>query len=93
METKHTPTPYTLIPYQFVSGKPLRARIHGPGNEPVVDDSNPTFDDAEFIVRACNCHGELVAVAERCMSYFELVGGKNNSMAQDLRAVLAKATA
>ena len=64
MNTEHAPTPWTVLPYHYwLNGPhgPQRGRIHGPNNEPIVDDVNPTFADAAFIVRAVNSHAAMLA--------------------------------
>src|ERR1043165_9784493 len=57
--TEATPRPWRVLPYQYVLNKPTRGRIHGPNNEPVVDDANPTLADAALIVRAVNSFDAL----------------------------------
>jgi hypothetical protein len=49
---KFTPGPWKILPYQYVLNEPTRARIHGPNNEPVIDDANPTLANARLIAAA-----------------------------------------
>ena len=75
MNTEHAPTPWTVLPYQYVLNEPQRGRIHGPNNEPIVDDANPTFADATFIVRAVNSHAAMLAALEWALCHVRFSGG------------------
>lgn len=73
-KTKHTPLPWEILPYSNL------ARIHGANDEPVVDDFNPSFEDAEFIIRAVNSHEELLDLC-KCL-LFEVFGTNNPTNAK-----------
>lgn len=72
METKHTPTPWVNIPQS--NGSAMLAREYETGNQMnpkglrlignILARGNSLSEDeanAEFIVRSCNVHDELVA--------------------------------
>jgi hypothetical protein len=71
MTTKHTPTPYIYErddDFFNDSNGTAYIDINGPVDSKTSRfariDAGPTAkDDAEFIVRACNCHDELLAAA------------------------------
>jgi len=67
MEPKHTPLPW------FNETECLIPRIYGPGHCPVASSNIPIKEideaNAEFIVRACNAHYELVEALEQAMGW------------------------
>jgi hypothetical protein len=96
METKHTPTPWTI---KKESGS---YTIYGANGDSIANDemyypSAPLFKDAAFIVRACNAHDDLVAACERyCLPYIAaastptcLGGERDKGAVEAFRIVLA----
>jgi hypothetical protein len=68
MNTNHKPAtalPWEAIPYRYVLNSATRARIHAESNAPVIDDANPSLDDAAYIAHAANAYPELVAFVKR----------------------------
>lgn len=69
----HTPTPWFVVPPD--RDNPSRAMVCGEGvdiyNAPLTDE---TEANAEFIVRACNCHDELVECLRWFVDYYTQAG-------------------
>ena len=84
MNTEHAPTPWTVLPYQYWLNEPQRGRIHGPNNEPVVDDVNPTFADAALIVQAVNERADLLAALEDALDTIDACGSIDMGQARTI---------
>ena len=83
-EAKHTPLPWTIE--RDEQGRPASI---GHGHKLIAGLSGPCPEaNAEFIVRACNCHDELLGALERYVSKF----GDCGEVYTKARAVIAKAT-
>lgn len=102
MNTKHTPTPWTFSEFGPISTATGNIHYvaniakHGPSD--TLDQEDKA--NAEFIVRACNCHDELVAFANRVATSYSVGGCSAQSLERGLeelrwaaRAILAKAKA
>jgi hypothetical protein len=99
----HTPTPWTAKGYDVRAGQAGRMIAYtGPHHTP--DDQYPKgckLEDeanAAFIVKAVNCHDELVEALENCLSAFEThyVAGEKlsdiySARIERARAAIAKA--
>lgn len=108
---EHTPTPWIYIPNErFRPGTVLIWTSRGPGYGAVAELSGPNpYPDtvalheanAEFIVRACNAHDDLLSAAkdlleairaEGCVGWvFDEMRGMTARQAATLRAAIARA--
>ena len=93
MNTNHKPAtalPWEAIPYRYVLNSATRARIHAESNAPVIDDANPSLDDAAYIAHACNAYPELVEALRRCQAALRANGAPNCEAMKEFTALLAK---
>lgn len=64
---------------------------HPTGNEQADYETHTTKANIEFIVRACNCHEELLAALERYVNACGPHDSFDNEFRQDAIAAIAKA--
>lgn len=89
MKTQHTPTPWTLDQRgNIVTVK--RSDIEPSNAETVICDMM-SFENAAFIVKAVNCHDELVEAAQLALDVLSSSIFREGETANILRAALAKA--
>ena len=110
-ETKatHTPTPWRDNGWAEPSGRVLARAIWTDPSEKYICGSvsnigngscEPSQEEQDanmrYIVRACNCHDELLAAATEllacCDSLMDFATGDDEAAAETMRAALAKAT-
>jgi hypothetical protein len=60
------------MPYNYVSNVPQRARIHAADGSPVVDDANPSMEDARLIASA----PDLLETAQNLLAEYDRKFGK-----------------
>lgn len=67
IEGKHTPTPWSLLPARTL------INIKGPSSEQIGQ--IPTSDEANaaFIVKAVNCHEELLEACKEALSALNII--------------------
>lgn len=94
--TKHTQTPWAVDNQQPIAGinfgdDPLKSIVKGMGDATYVIAEMLAPDDAEFIVRACNAHDDLVAALDGLLADKYLSDPINNDRMAQARAALTKA--
>ncbi len=91
--SKHAPL--TPLPW-FVYDRGIGCEIVAEDQECINREFRDTFskEDAEFIVRACNCHGELLEALRRVISWEDHTNRLEPipvPIADEIRAAIAKA--
>lgn len=93
----HTPTPWQLEQGNehcklFSATGPTGWKFIGEIQTGLACDTHYR-NDAEFILRACNAHDELVDVLETCLAYVDCGSPRSESdmVEQSIRKALAKA--
>ena len=74
MNTQHTPGPWTEIPANGAPAGYSFTILHN--MDPIADIPDGENDEAnaQFIVRACNCHEDLLAACRALMAYVDSTG-------------------
>lgn len=102
-KTAHTPAPWVAVPVKgsykrpvlIQSGTKLVASVNGTQLEPEQPSIGEAEANAEFIVRACNAHADLLEAAKDTLEALELNrdihGDIYGSWMNALRAAISKA--
>ena len=93
--SKHTPVPWRAVPTSVKGSGTSLMDVVSDGAEfsPSHVASEILPEDAEFIVRACNAHDELLEALEICQNYLGGPWTAPEDVIERARAAIAKAKA
>jgi hypothetical protein len=95
-EQNKSPTPHTPLPWAFIDGTITTAdevfKIADPYCMPTVDTAPGEMEaNADFIVRACNSHYELLTACEEFVRKVDAGEARSRCSYRQMRDAIAKA--